>query len=55
VQVIFDRARTDEPSRSDLWVRQPLTGKPRDLRLMAGLKPHDDLLADFPHLGPPNP
>jgi hypothetical protein len=21
----------------------------------AGLKPHDDLLAQFPYLGPPNP
>jgi hypothetical protein len=21
----------------------------------AGLKPHDDLLAEFPYLGPPNP
>ena len=34
VQVPFDCAWTDEQSRSDLQVRQPLTGEPRDLRLM---------------------
>ena len=34
VQVPFDCAWTDEQSRSDLCVRQPLTGEPRDLRLM---------------------
>jgi DNA-3-methyladenine glycosylase II len=34
VQVPFDRARTDEQPRSDLLIRQPFTGEPRDLRLM---------------------
>ena len=34
VQVPFDCAWTDEQSRSDLRIRQPLTGEPRDLRLM---------------------
>ena len=34
VQVPFDCAWTDEQSRSNLQIRQPLAGEPRDLHLM---------------------